>query len=671
MTDVSKWYLHNAASSVSGTLPGTGSSQSSTTPSQIATGAGTNRLMDGTIGTSQVSIAQASLGQTAAQTVFFRRFVSPLLAAQTIPASASTLAARVGDQTSNSTNSSFFIPYPVVYVWRPSTGALVGMLRDTPTSGGSLGAGTSEAWVSTGFVTPTSVVCQDGDVLICEIWGRCTQGMSQSYTWTFYYDGTSEWTSDGSAVSSAAAILLTPAITLFTGTSKSDTDANSTTTENATVPTALISGTDANGTLSEIISDRTATLLDSNSGITEASSVSKTVLDANSTVTESSVVSVPITSSDANSVITEQAGSIRFSASDSSATITESALVTFATTSTDASNAASEIVALAQLVLDSNAVFAEAVSGRIISYAESGSDSEATAIKLATSDSNSTTTEAANNNLPVSASDTNAGISEATVSAVIQTDTDVNSTITQSTIVNLSYSVSDSATSTQSEALVVPGITASDSNNTLAENAGMKYTMSDVNSTFTEVSSTGVFKSDTDSGVGGSEIASNSAASMASSDSGSDAESVLQAATAASSDLGIGAEVTVTLGAMASVAESVSTAENTVISQAYVQLDSGSGAEGQMQIVILTSMQASSTQTESLAALFNSEDFATTTESASHFSSGNLISPTAKEKLLRAELTQAELFSAEISEPTLLDSSQPAILKRAVKSWRP
>ena len=116
-----KFYLHDKGYQYGGNLPGA-TSPSGTTPNVTAPGAAVNRAMDDTIGVSQTSAALTTLAQSSAQDNWFRRFLSPPLAAQTIAASG-TWKLDLGASES-STNSSLNV---TVYLalWRPSTGTWV------------------------------------------------------------------------------------------------------------------------------------------------------------------------------------------------------------------------------------------------------------------------------------------------------------------------------------------------------------------------------------------------------------------------------------------------------------------------------------------------------------------------------------------------------------------
>ena len=194
-----KFYLHDVTTPDLGTLPPASTSESATTPDVSASGSDTNRTMDGTIGTSQVGPTLASLDSTNKQNNWFRRFCSGRLDAQTIAAGTWTIRAAI--KTSNATRSHWQIS-AIVYVWRPTAGTKVGTIVDAVTTGIGTAADTTET--DTGIATITasgsSCVLTYGDILVLEVWGSCTQSLANPYTWTLYYDGTTE----GSTTSNAA-----------------------------------------------------------------------------------------------------------------------------------------------------------------------------------------------------------------------------------------------------------------------------------------------------------------------------------------------------------------------------------------------------------------------------------------------------------------------------------
>jgi len=189
--------------------------------------------MNGTKGTLQVAPTLTSLASTSRQNNWFRRFISPALQAQTIPAGTTSLwNVWAGGQASNSAGG-WSVSRGCIYVWRPSTGALVGKIIDAPATGGVGTVGTSEIITAAGAFNGTAdVVCQDGDVIVCELWGGGTQSMATAYTWTIGYDGTvdtggSGGGGTGNAIASAASCMNSPPLILLgEGTPVSGTDAN-------------------------------------------------------------------------------------------------------------------------------------------------------------------------------------------------------------------------------------------------------------------------------------------------------------------------------------------------------------------------------------------------------------------------------------------------------------
>lgn len=208
-----KFYLHDATTTDTGTLPASGATVSGDTPGAGVTIALTNKTMNGTIGTAQASIAKTTLANTADQAVPIGRWLSDPIAAQTI-AGAQTLTIHCGGSQSN-TSSSFTITLNV-QLWRPSTGAVVGAIFDSNHATGALlpsPTGTVEADESQ-TVSSTAQTAQDGDVLVLELWrSHIAQGMATAYTNTIYYDGTTE----GSATSNAAYLLFTNDVAMSTG----------------------------------------------------------------------------------------------------------------------------------------------------------------------------------------------------------------------------------------------------------------------------------------------------------------------------------------------------------------------------------------------------------------------------------------------------------------------
>lgn len=202
-----RFYLHDATTSLTGTLPGS-TNLTGVTLNVTATGASTNRTMDGIIGVSQVSQALTTAAISTIQRNWFRRFLSGRLAAQTITNPSFSIS--VGASESN-TNSDMFedVGNIAVGVWRTSNGTLLtwnggSQMRSADTSPGpGLTEPTTSQSVSTGGRSFTDfITILDNDVLVVEWFSNQTQSMATGYTNTVFYDGTTQ----GSATNIAAYI---------------------------------------------------------------------------------------------------------------------------------------------------------------------------------------------------------------------------------------------------------------------------------------------------------------------------------------------------------------------------------------------------------------------------------------------------------------------------------
>lgn len=214
-------YFHAASNPLVGTFPTT--EQSATTANNTAVGANTLRTMNTVLGTAQTSLASTSTGVTTAQSTFFGFFCSPPLAgAQTVGGGTMILNAA---ETESNLAANFWINALNIYVWRPSTGTRVGVIRDAAATslGGTEPTAINSIQVShvTG-ITSSPVSALDGDVIICEVWGRYTQGATMTYTVTFYYDGTTVNTTENAVVTSHASFIeLTENLVFSTGAQRS------------------------------------------------------------------------------------------------------------------------------------------------------------------------------------------------------------------------------------------------------------------------------------------------------------------------------------------------------------------------------------------------------------------------------------------------------------------
>lgn len=165
------------------------------------------RALETTKGAAQTSGGSASLAQTAHQDNFFTSFTSDPLTTQTIAANTWTIAIAVSEANTNA--NSFLVLS--LYVFRPSTGSVVGFIYDSDTALGVEWAAAEDGQVIT--FSGVSVVASAGDVLVLEVWRHGVQGMAVGYTQTIYYDGTTDVVDTTTA--DAASYLETPQILTF------------------------------------------------------------------------------------------------------------------------------------------------------------------------------------------------------------------------------------------------------------------------------------------------------------------------------------------------------------------------------------------------------------------------------------------------------------------------
>lgn len=207
-------YFHATTSGLSN-LPT--SEQSSLTVNKSADAQTVNRSMDTTIGTSQTSVALTSNATTSQQVYYFTRFVSEELSGIS-SITAQTWTYNFAVQCSNAQArfpvSSGAVPV-VVYVWRPSTSAVVGTIFDS--TAGSCGIASAETGFNVTFSGSSVASVADGDVICIEIIFRPTQTLATAYTDTFYYDGTTVNSTNNTGVSNHASFLETPQNLTFGG----------------------------------------------------------------------------------------------------------------------------------------------------------------------------------------------------------------------------------------------------------------------------------------------------------------------------------------------------------------------------------------------------------------------------------------------------------------------
>ena len=210
-----KFYLHRGTTTNTGTLP-SATQMSAALTTTSATGAGTNRVMDTTIGAStQTSLVAATAAQ-ATNITWFGRWCSAPLAAQTLTSS-QVFIGKAGWQQSNTNSAMSAWLRVALFIWRPDTGAIRSTPHDINNTFVNLAANTSEqAVTSTAGDTITASgtwTVVDGDFLVIEVFGDGDQTMNTSYNRTFWYDGTVE----GSATDNAAYIEFATDTLVFQG----------------------------------------------------------------------------------------------------------------------------------------------------------------------------------------------------------------------------------------------------------------------------------------------------------------------------------------------------------------------------------------------------------------------------------------------------------------------
>lgn len=144
-----------------------------------------------TKGTAQTSKALNSQASTAAgQDFYVARFSSEALAAQTIAANTWTFAMAHSEANVNANNYHVFAS---LYVWRPSTTAVVGYVYD---GGNVIGGSVEMAATEDGRVgtqAMSAVTAAAGDILVYECWfSSLAQAMATAYAQTLYFDGTTD-----------------------------------------------------------------------------------------------------------------------------------------------------------------------------------------------------------------------------------------------------------------------------------------------------------------------------------------------------------------------------------------------------------------------------------------------------------------------------------------------
>lgn len=227
-----RFYFHDATSSVSGTLPA--ATQSASTALLNYEAQTVNRSMNTTIGTAQASKTLVNSTTRAARNKFYvTKFISDPINQSGI--AANTWTYNFAAKNSNLTPTDDYpctdlagSPIPVItcYVWRPSTGAKVGNIIDASVTGffdtgnqqTSPAGGTLNEVVEHSTFTGAAVAgAAANDVIVFEAWTSAWLSTAASVTLSYFYDGTTANTTEATTVSNHASFLETPETITFAG----------------------------------------------------------------------------------------------------------------------------------------------------------------------------------------------------------------------------------------------------------------------------------------------------------------------------------------------------------------------------------------------------------------------------------------------------------------------
>jgi len=201
-------YPHRGLNVGTGTFPTT-EQDSETATMSLSLGLQTLSEGIGTYGALTPEYRSASTGANTSLQKAFIGFWStaPLSADQTIGGAGETISINVADNESD-LNANFRVNRAHVYVWRPSTGALVGdccTVATTITGSPAEPTATAQYQVTEFSVDLSAVSALTGDVVIVELWSFFTQSNGFSRNVRVMLDGTVESTGENTVVTDHAA----------------------------------------------------------------------------------------------------------------------------------------------------------------------------------------------------------------------------------------------------------------------------------------------------------------------------------------------------------------------------------------------------------------------------------------------------------------------------------
>lgn len=157
------------------------------------------------------NLTQSSSNVTSAQTAKFGRFYSPPFATDYVYSHPTNTTDAIkffmADYESN-LSANHCIQQCFIFVWRPSTGAVVGVIKPVatlaigskePTAVNSIQATLGEYFQAAGTINILA-----GDILVIEPWSTYTQAAATAYTVRFYYGGTTEITTENTVIAAPA-----------------------------------------------------------------------------------------------------------------------------------------------------------------------------------------------------------------------------------------------------------------------------------------------------------------------------------------------------------------------------------------------------------------------------------------------------------------------------------
>lgn len=199
-------YLRDFSSNAGGTLP-SGEQSALTADYTAASGSTFKRLgINPGLPMSMVGYSGNSLAALTPQSGLYGMFIANRFG-ENSDISIQTLTVNIAMQESDANMNMGVGLTANVYVWRPSTGALVGIVCANVPLTGAIEPTAGSVRVVQGTATTTLVSTLFADVLICEVWQTHTQGAATSFTGGLYYNGSVVTTVNNTLVTDHASFI--------------------------------------------------------------------------------------------------------------------------------------------------------------------------------------------------------------------------------------------------------------------------------------------------------------------------------------------------------------------------------------------------------------------------------------------------------------------------------